>query len=78
MHDVYRHSYCNIVVADSWDSKGGLFRERSPADIVPVKIKSDGSGRLGRGDWRVVRDDTWNNELLSTKIYTRGWVFQGT
>lgn len=77
MHDVYRHSHCNIVVADSVDSKGGLFRERKPADIVPAKVVSDGTSRLDRGTWRVVRDGTWDAELLSTKIYTRGWVFQG-
>ncbi|KAL1596598.1 hypothetical protein SLS60_009246 [Paraconiothyrium brasiliense] len=76
MHKVYRHSYCNIAVADSSDSKGGLFRERNPASIVPVCVEADGAGKLERGIWRIVRDDLWDQELLATKIYSRGWVFQ--
>ncbi|KAJ4351872.1 uncharacterized protein N0V89_007216 [Didymosphaeria variabile] len=76
MHKVYRHSYCNVAVADSSDSKGGLFRERNPASIVPVVVEADGAGKLERGIWRVLRDGLWEEELLATKIYSRGWVFQ--
>ncbi|KAF1968019.1 HET-domain-containing protein, partial [Bimuria novae-zelandiae CBS 107.79] len=76
MHQIYRYSYCNIVAADSEDSQGGLFRKRDPESIMPVSIEADGSGKLGRGTWMVLKDDLWNKDLLATKIYTRGWVFQ--
>ncbi|KAF2440205.1 HET-domain-containing protein, partial [Karstenula rhodostoma CBS 690.94] len=76
MHKVYRHSHCNIAIADSLDSEGGLFRQRNPANIVPMSIEADGTGKLPRGNWRILEDDLWDEELLATKIYTRGWVFQ--
>lgn len=77
MHKVYRHSFCNIAIADSEDSEGGLFRGRGSVDIIPIEIEADGNGKLERGNWRILRDGLWDEELLSTKIYTRGWVFQG-
>ncbi|OAG01999.1 HET-domain-containing protein [Paraphaeosphaeria sporulosa] len=76
MHKVYRHSHCNIAIADSSDSEGGLFRQRNPVDILPTSIEADGTGKLPRGTWRILEDDLWDKELLATKIYTRGWVFQ--
>jgi hypothetical protein len=78
MHKVYRYSHCNIAVADSSDSEGGLFRQRKPSNIVPISFEADGSGKLERGTWRILKNDLWDDELLATKIYTRGWVFQGT
>ncbi|KAL5405542.1 hypothetical protein PMIN03_008399 [Paraphaeosphaeria minitans] len=76
MHKVYRHSHCNIAVADSSDSEGGLFRQRNPTNILPMRIEADGTGKLPRGTWRILEDDLWGKKLLATKIYTRGWVFQ--
>ncbi|KAF2741687.1 HET-domain-containing protein [Sporormia fimetaria CBS 119925] len=77
MHKVYRFSYCNIAIADSADSEGGLFRDRKPASaILPARYESDGRGKFDAGTWRIVREDLWERELLGTKIYTRGWVFQ--
>ncbi|KAJ4299948.1 hypothetical protein N0V90_005196 [Kalmusia sp. IMI 367209] len=76
MHKVYRFSHCNIAIADSENSEGGLFRTRTPATILPATIEADGTGKLETGSWRILRDDLWNKDLLGAKIYTRGWVFQ--
>jgi hypothetical protein len=78
MHKVYRNSYCNIAAADSEDSRGGIFRPRNPADILPGKYEGDGSSAMfGTKTWRIVPEDLWEAELLESSIYTRGWVFQG-
>ena len=79
MHKVYRNSYCNIVAADSKDSKGGLFRNRTPEDILPGKYRGDGrSPILGTTAWSIMKENLWDTDLLRMAIYTRGWVFQGT
>jgi Heterokaryon incompatibility protein (HET) len=79
MHKVYRYSYCNIAAADSEDCRGGLFRDRDPGRIVPATFKAnDSSSLFGQTTWRILPRDLWGTELLQTKVYTRGWVFQGT
>jgi hypothetical protein len=80
MHQVYRNSYINIAIVDSADSTGGVFRERDPGDVAPVMYQpksEDKSTMFGSKAWRVVAGDTYENELLNTKLYVRGWVFQG-
>ena len=78
MHKVYRNSYCNIAIADSYDSTGGLYRRRTAADMVPATHKADGkSPILGRKTWRLIPRDLWDAQLLDTVLYRRGWVFQG-
>jgi hypothetical protein len=78
MHKVYRQSYCNIVAADSMDGYGGLFRRREPHDILPVEYQGTGANHhLGERTWTVVPANLWEKELLSSDIYSRGWVFQG-
>ncbi|KAF2190379.1 HET-domain-containing protein [Zopfia rhizophila CBS 207.26] len=77
MHKVYRNSYCNLAAADSVDSRGGLFRTRKPADILPGRYRGDGrSAIFGTTAWMVVPENLWDADLLGTNIYTRGWVFQ--
>ena len=79
MHKVYRYSYCNIAAADSKDCRGGLFRDRNPGCIVPATFKAnDSSSLFGQTTWRILSRDLWDTELLQSKAYTRGWVFQGT
>ena len=79
MHKVYRYSYCNIAAVDSEDSRGGLFQDRDLGRIVPATFKAnDSSSLFGQTMWRILPRDLWDTELLQTKAYTRGWVFQGT
>lgn len=80
MHQVYRNSYCNIAIVDSEDEKGGLYRKRNPEDVAPVRYQPPPRGNsamFGSKTWRVLRSDLYESELLKTKLYGRGWVFQG-
>ena len=78
MHRVYRYSHCNIVAADSKDAHGGLFWERTPYKILPVRYQgTDARHHLGGKTWTIVPADLWEKELLSSAIYGRAWVFQG-
>ncbi|KAF2122943.1 heterokaryon incompatibility protein-domain-containing protein [Lophiotrema nucula] len=80
MHKVYRYSYCNIAAADASNSTQGLFRPRNPEHItkhiIPARYKGNGSSIFGDKTWRILSESFWDDELLGTKIYTRGWVFQ--
>jgi hypothetical protein len=76
MHKVYRYSYCNIAIADSSDSRGGIFRKRKPSSIIPSKLSTSATSKLGEATWRILPSDIWTSSLLGSKIYTRGWVFQ--
>jgi hypothetical protein len=76
MHKVYRYSYCNIAIADSSDSRGGIFRDRDPNSIIPPRLSTVTSSKLGERTWRILPSDLWTSSLLGSKIYTRGWVFQ--
>ncbi|CAN9404731.1 unnamed protein product [Alternaria alternata] len=77
MHKVYRYSHCNIVAADSEDAYGGLFRGRTPHEILPVKYHgTNASHHLGTKTWTIVPADLWEKELLNSIIYYRAWVFQ--
>jgi hypothetical protein len=78
MHKVYRYSHCNIVAADSKDAYGGLFRDRTPHEILPVRYHgTNASHHLGTRTWTIVPADLWEKELLNSIIYYRAWVFQG-
>jgi len=80
MHQVYRNSYVNIAIVDSANSEGGVFRDRDPGDVAPVTYQSEPdetSAMFGSKAWRVVAGDIYESELLNTKLYVRGWVFQG-
>ncbi|KAF1959260.1 HET-domain-containing protein [Byssothecium circinans] len=77
MHLVYRNSYCNIAIVDSFDSTGGAFRERDPGDVAAVRYKpQEESSMFGLRKWGVIAGDLWERELLQTELYVRGWVFQ--
>ena len=78
MHQIYRYSYCNLAAAVSVDSRGGLFRERDPEQIIPVLFKAGSkSSMLGSREWRILPGDLWEDQLLQNPLYKRGWVFQG-
>ncbi|KAK2017364.1 heterokaryon incompatibility protein [Colletotrichum eremochloae] len=76
MHKVYRNSYCNLAAAVSEDSSGGLFRARN-SDVLPVKYTPEGPSHIfSSRSWRILPSDLWDNDLLGSHLYTRGWVFQ--
>lgn len=72
MHLVYRNSYCNIAIVDSADKNGGAFRERVPANVLPVLYEPGrDSPMFGSKSWRIVPEDLWNSELLQSFLYAR-------
>ncbi|KAH7086741.1 heterokaryon incompatibility protein-domain-containing protein [Paraphoma chrysanthemicola] len=77
MHMVYRNSYCNIAIADAPDADRGAFRSRDAGDIVPVRYRpKEESAFFGRKTWAVLPENLWDQELLQSFLYARGWVFQ--
>ncbi|KAL9069696.1 MAG: hypothetical protein Q9157_006079 [Trypethelium eluteriae] len=77
MHHVYRNSYCNFAAADSKDGTGGLFRNRIFQGVLTTKYQARSSSLLfGDQPWIVIPEDFWVRELLSSHVYSRGWVFQ--
>lgn len=72
MERVYGNSYLNLAAVDSKDGNGGLFRDRRPSALAPSMIKC-----RSRRNFSVIRDDFFEEELLSQPLYRRGWAFQG-
>jgi hypothetical protein len=80
MHQVYRNTYCNIVAAGLEGGERGLFcKAREPEEFQPVMFTSDEANCvLAKNRWTIMPTQMWDADLLSSVIYTRGWVFQGT
>lgn len=72
---IYGRSYCNIAAVHASDSRKGLFATRNPDELEPFAASAVWEGY--RKKYHVVRSDYWNGKLLSTVLYSRGWVFQG-
>jgi hypothetical protein len=69
----------SFAAADSVDSRGGFFRTRNAAEVLPGRYKGDGSSAIfGATKWRIVPEKLWATDLFDTNIYSRGWIFQGT
>lgn len=76
MHHVYRNSYCNLAAADSMNPTGGFYRERDKTQVTAAVYEmADDVGDVRQ--MCVVPEDLWKAQLLSSPLYTRGWVFQG-
>jgi hypothetical protein len=76
MHKVYRNSYLNLSAAFSVNSLGGLFKERSLAEVGFLELSLPGSKILGDEPWYMFRRDLWEHQLLKQPLYKRGWAFQ--
>lgn len=72
---IYGRSFCNIAAVHAPDSRKGLFAERSPDALEPFTASAYWEGY--RRDYYVIRSDYWGGKLLSSVLYSRGWVFQG-
>jgi hypothetical protein len=72
MEEIYRNSYCNIAAVDSENGSQGLFRNRSPGDLPPDIVEFDGR------KYTLLRPDFWDQQVLQSPLYSRGWVLQGT
>jgi hypothetical protein len=79
MHRVYRNARVNIAASHSRDRDGGMFFGRMVNDIViPRYVPAKQNTFFGDARcWRLFYRDFWNEHLLKSWLYSRGWVFQG-
>ncbi|KAL1880554.1 hypothetical protein VTK73DRAFT_5567 [Phialemonium thermophilum] len=74
MHSVYANSVCNIAASASDTPDGGLFRSRSPEDVLYGRIDVQISPKCRK------RFDIWDqfymDRLTEGPLSRRGWVFQ--
>lgn len=82
MLQIYRHAECNLAAADSEDSRGGLFRERNYAILPSGWFLLDGDMLESKGPRYCCAvpfsylKDVFENQLGSSQLMRRGWVFQ--
>jgi len=75
MGDVYQHSTINIAATAAEHCDGGLFRDRDPAGIGAT-IELAGSWCRGVKGGTYALSNLWKDELESSPLLQRGWVFQ--
>ena len=83
MGDIYSNCLCNIAATKSVDSDGGIFFERDPNLVKPVKLAIKWTGRdkraviiHGQGVYYIYLDGLWADHVESAPLNTRGWVIQ--
>ncbi|KAK3370678.1 heterokaryon incompatibility protein-domain-containing protein [Podospora didyma] len=77
MHDVYRNSFCTIAAAASDGPSGGLFRAGPERKFSPGVVKGHGGLSILRSrSSYILPNNIWTSQLLTSILYTRGWVFQ--
>ncbi|KAH8648636.1 heterokaryon incompatibility protein-domain-containing protein [Xylariales sp. PMI_506] len=75
MAQVYSNAYINLAAAASSDPYGGLYRDRDPRMINPLQMDIKWPGSL-EGTFYCTADDSWRDNIDSSTLLTRGWVFQ--
>ena len=79
MDEIYRDAYFNIAATSADNPYGGLFREREPALIVPLRIQIfDSSFDSGSAFYDVGDDfsETWVRQVVKSPLASRAWVVQ--
>jgi hypothetical protein len=78
MGDVYQHSTINIAATAAKDCEDGLFRERDPADILEetIELAESWCPDVKGGKYTLNNSNLWKDELESSPLLQRGWVFQ--
>lgn len=78
MLQVYRSSFVNLAASDSSDARDGIFRHRDGKKLFDAECQGcPNSTIFGNGIWRIVPRALWDEQILQTRLNTRGWVFQG-
>ncbi|KAI6753847.1 hypothetical protein HG530_013023 [Fusarium avenaceum] len=74
MHQIYANSSCTISASASEDPQGGLFRSRTPKDVLPgyVTVKFTDGGLTKFDIW----DEHYIQRLTQGPLTRRGWVYQ--
>ena len=75
MKHVYKNSLLTIAATKAVDATGGLFVDRNP-DIVRVpRVRAQLSQEL-EGDYLLVDDNLWSDEINESPLMKRAWVCQ--
>ncbi|CZR67421.1 uncharacterized protein PAC_17320 [Phialocephala subalpina] len=81
MRDVYTNSYCNIAATHAMDGQKGCFVDRRDIDIsspiieIPrALLPNDALFKSGR--YKCKDRDLWDNEVTTSPLLKRAWVFQ--
>lgn len=77
MSQVYAGAFVNLAAAASSDADadGGLFRERDPSVLNPVRVNIKWPGYLD-GSYYCVPQDAWVPTVDHSPLTRRAWVFQ--
>ncbi|RDW87876.1 hypothetical protein BP5796_03570 [Coleophoma crateriformis] len=79
MDRIYQGSFCNIAATASPDPYGGLFSERDPALITPLRVQLKGVSPHNQDAFYDVGDDfsqEWMRQVALSPLAVRGWVVQ--
>ncbi|RDW72901.1 hypothetical protein BP6252_06808 [Coleophoma cylindrospora] len=79
MDRIYQGSFCNIAATASPDPHGGLFSERDPALITPLRVRLKGVFPHNQDAFYDVGDDfsqEWMRQVALSPLAVRGWVVQ--
>lgn len=75
MSQVYSCGYVNLAAAASPDVYGGLFRDRYPFSMNPIRLEIKWPGYL-TSCAICVPSDPWKIGVKQSPLLRRGWVFQ--
>ncbi|KAL0935434.1 heterokaryon incompatibility protein [Colletotrichum truncatum] len=76
MRQVYSNALCTVAASASSDEEGGLFRERTPSDILPAAIDLSINEHGSSQRFCVYERDYWDKNIFAGPLHKRGWVFQ--
>jgi hypothetical protein len=79
MGDIYRHCHVNIAASASKNSEGGLFFDRNPLLVQPLRVYTcfpfNDPGQKVMCHNIVFQKPCWKN-VQEAPLNTRGWVMQ--
>jgi Heterokaryon incompatibility protein (HET) len=78
MHKIYSNAMCNIAATGAVDSSEGLFFERDPSYVKPVRtrLRHDVTTVEFEGLYDISEVDFWKDAVLEAPLNRRGWVCQ--
>jgi hypothetical protein len=78
MGEVYRSSLCNIAATRAVNPYEGLFAQRNPFSITPLRmaIRIPSSEQTEMYYDVFDEHDSWTRQILRSKLCKRGWVVQ--
>lgn len=75
MNQVHQNSLCNIAATGALDSTSGLFFDRNPNGVQPLKVEATWDG-IEKGSFYVVDKNLWEHGIVQTALMKRSWVLQ--